>query len=285
MKEFLTTATVALFLASGMSAGASTFSFEGHDHDDGPAFHNFYGSEAEARDAGVFEDPEEFELFGTKWGSPVFGTGADVTVSYMATGTSCAVVTGCSTITSFADFMPAGWEQAVEAAFDAWEAVADISFSFVADDGAAMNSPTNSGDIRIGGFNIDGGGGVLAQAFFPPPNGASIAGDIMFDISETWDATLNAFSPTFGDFSLFQVMAHEIGHAIGLRHTQVPMSLMNAFYSENFLGLQADDIAGAVDIYGAPVVQPPQVPLPAGLPLMASGFALAGLIGMRRRAK
>ena len=122
----------------------------------------------------------------------------------------------------------------------------------------------------------------IGHGFFPPPNGVSIAGDIHFDTAETWKIGFGG-----AGFDIFTVLAHEIGHAIGLDHTAVPGSLMNAFYSEAFTGLQADDIAGAVFIYGAASGGGPGgaaiIPLPAALPLFLTGLAGLGLMRRRKR--
>jgi hypothetical protein len=40
------------------------------------------------------------------------------------------------------------------------------------------------------GNAFDGVGNVLAQAFYPPPNGDAIAGDLHFDDAETWTRDL-----------------------------------------------------------------------------------------------
>ena len=111
-----------------------------------------------------------FVLGGTvpgKWGPPVMGTGATVTWSLMGTGTSCAAEFAGCTITSFADFMPAGYLTQVSNAFAAWSAVANITFVQVADDGAAFNAATASGDIRLGGHTFDGASGILAWLPLP----------------------------------------------------------------------------------------------------------------------
>ncbi len=213
---------------------------------------------------------QNFVLGGTspgKWGSPVFGTGATVTWSLMASGIATPGDAGLTT--ALAAFMPAGFHAQIVAAFAAWSAVADITFVEVADNGLAFNAAGATGDIRIAGHTFDGPSGVLAHGFFPPNNGVSAAGDIHFDTSENWKIGFGG-----PGFSIFQVTAHEIGHAIGLNHTGVPNSLMNPFYTEAFSGPQADDIAGARFIYGAPVQANP-VPVPAGLVMGLIGAASA----------
>lgn len=209
-----------------------------------------------------------------KWGSSAMGTGATVTWSYMNTGVSCeADAVGC-TISSLASFMPLGFGAQIEAAFAAWAAVANLSFVFVAaDNGVAFDGAGTNADIRIGGHAFDGESGTLAHGFFPPNNGGTAAGDIHFDIAEDWSLTQAG-----AGIDIFTVMAHELGHALGLAHTSVAGSLMNAFYREDLVGPQADDIAGMQFIYGAAVTS--NVPEPTTLALV--GLALMGL-SLRRR--
>ena len=205
-----------------------------------------------------------------KWGDPTFGTGATVTWSYMGDGVDCSAEGAGLVCNSFASFMPAGFEAAVDAAFAAWASVANLTFMQVADGGEAFNAPGTSGDIRLGGHVFDGPSGVLAHGFYPPVNGDTAAGDIHFDSAENWK--LDWGGP---GFNIYQVLTHELGHALGLAHSDVPNSLMNPFYTEAFIGPQADDIAGMQYIYGP-------VPEPSTWALFALGVAALSLSRRRR---
>jgi hypothetical protein len=99
--------------------------------------------------------------------------------------------------------------------------------------------------------DFDGVNATLAHAFFPPPNLGAFAGDIHFDDAETW--TLNLKISDSQPIDLISVAAHEIGHSLGLAHTAVPNSLMNATYTGSHRFLGPDDIAGIQDLYGLPV--------------------------------
>lgn len=210
-----------------------------------------------------------------KWGPAALGTGATITWSLMPTGTSCAAeFAGCS-VTALASFMPAGYLTSLQSAFAAWSSVANVTFLQVPDDGAAYNAATTSGDIRIGGHVFDGPGSVLAHGYYPPNNGFTAAGDIHFDIGDTWQIGFGG-----PGFDIFQVFAHELGHALGLDHTAVPNSLMNPFYTEALSGPQADDIAGMQYLYGAAVVATPE---PGSLALLAFGLFGFALTALRKK--
>lgn len=122
----------------------------------------------------------------------------------------------------------------------------------------------------IGGFP----GGVLAHAYTPgtePFNGAggTIRGDVHFNTAYTWVDNPNASS---SQYDFYTVALHEIGHALGLGHSDVTTSVMYSCYGGGRRTLHADDIAGMQTIYG---------PVPEPATMVLAGAAL--LAGMRRR--
>lgn len=214
-----------------------------------------------------------------KWGPGVgMPSPGAATYSYMATGTSCAAESAGCTITA----VPAGLRAAIDAAFAAWSAVANITFTLVADSGAgcAFDAAGCVGDIRVGMHAFDGPFGVLAHAYYPPVNGTTAAGDLHFDVGECWETVSDGTADSC--FNIGIVAMHEIGHSIGLDHTAVPCSLMNPFYSEACGSIMPDDAAGAVAIYGPP--RTAGVPFPATLVLVGVGLLGLGVANRKRRA-
>ncbi|CAL8139128.1 unnamed protein product [Orchesella dallaii] len=135
-------------------------------------------------------------------------------------------------------------------AFALWEEV--TPFTFEPSRGEVhINIRFESGvhqDVRKYG-EFDGPGGILAHAFSPT------IGMIHFDEDEYW--TMGSSEGK----NFFQVAAHEIGHTIGLDHSEVLDSLMYPNYLRYIpdFRLHPDDIQGIQKIYGAPRHTVPEV--------------------------
>lgn len=222
-----------------------------------------------------------------RWGGDKpAGTAAAVTYSFMGSGLD---VSGTNPSIALSEFMPAGYKSEIVAAFDAWSSVAGLTFSEVDDPGVGWLTPdAYQSDIRISGAAF--GTRALARAYGPPNSGGPAAGDLQFNSTSRWKIGFDGRG-----YDIFQVAAHEIGHAIGLKHVKSRDALMRARYTQSFRGPQADDIAGARAIYGEPittqvsqvtettqVARISPVPLPAALPLLGGVLAFMGGLGWCR---
>jgi len=101
------------------------------------------------------------------------------------------------------------------------------------------------------GFPFDGLGGVIAHTFYPaPPNPEPLAGDLHLDDAESWHVGAQV--------DVFSVALHELGHALGLGHSDNPNDVMYP-YLKLVTTLADGDKTAILSMYAAQtgVVPPP----------------------------
>jgi hypothetical protein len=134
-------------------------------------------------------------------------------------------------------------------AVSAWTAAGAITFTATSNASALRTVVMkfvsgNHGDA----FPFDGPGGILAHTYYPVPvNGEPIAGDIHLDADENWHAG--------SDLDVYSVVLHELGHALGLAHSDKPGDVMYPYYRRG-MTLSANDIGAIQSLYGPPAGSP-----------------------------
>lgn len=177
-------------------------------------------------------------LTGTKWGQKGLGNpGGVVTWSIAGAGEGIGRFGNVNGRSLNPDtFLNFDYEKVISDAFAAWSSFGNIEFIRVEDGGGSAGANLVA-DIRIFFGNIPGS--IIGWAYFPTNSPSAIAGDILLD-------SLSQFNT---DRELFRgLVLHEIGHALGLDHTQAN-SIMRPIISGD--DLEADDMAGIRQIYGA----------------------------------
>lgn len=184
-----------------------------------------------------------------KWNQPRFGTGAVVRYAFATAAhndpkaINCRQIVPLDQLLRSSEVSRARFESEVRAAVAAWEAVADIDFRQVAD--------PRDADLVIGAQARPRGVAYanVSQAKGVPGQIAPItAARICFNPLVAWEVAVDGRKETY---NIRQVVAHEIGHILGLDHPGRTGELMGFAYSEESTGLQKGDIQGAVKLYGA----------------------------------
>ncbi|MFM9962824.1 MAG: beta strand repeat-containing protein [Planctomycetaceae bacterium] len=138
------------------------------------------------------------------------------------------------------------WFTLFNSVFDNYSSFSGLSYMFEPnDDRAAIPSADGQlgvrADVRIGGRNIDGNGGVLAFNYFPNTS------DMVIDTNDSVYT-----NTSMNSLILRNILAHEHGHGLGFPHV-MPVDqtkLMEPFLSTAFDGPQEDDILATNRGYG-----------------------------------
>jgi hypothetical protein len=126
----------------------------------------------------------------------------------------------------------------IQEALSKWADVTPLSFIETSTN-ADLKISWYSGD-HSDGYPFDGPHGILAHAFYPEN------GKVHFDEDELWT---DDDPPSGKDFA--SVALHELGHSLGLAHSNDPRAVMYAYYVGRRRHLKSDDINGIQFIYGS----------------------------------
>jgi len=138
------------------------------------------------------------------------------------------------------------WLPIFQQVFDRWAELSGLEYVYEPnDDGSDLASQSGQlgvrADVRIGGHLIDGNSGILAYNFYPNN------GDMVLDTDDNYYTNTSSAS-----LRLRNILAHEHGHGMGLRHVcpKDRTKIMEPYITTLIDGPQHDDILAANRHYG-----------------------------------
>lgn len=138
----------------------------------------------------------------------------------------------------------------IQASQDKWTAVCNISFVYKGETATSFSLPSSTIDgVNVIGWDPTGLTAPTAGLTQIAWNGSNTIVDSEIRLNAAYSAT---YSPA-SNFAA--TLTHEVGHSIGLDHSDVSNQVMSGPPHTAYDGLSvlgADDIAGCVHLYGAP---------------------------------
>jgi hypothetical protein len=191
-----------------------------------------------------------------KWGVAKPGTGVSLTYAVLTAKASVAGIENCRATTTIIPLLArsalsrSDFDQELSAAFGMWEKAANLHFTPTRD--------VANADIIIGAEAVADGVGytdVTSESLPGQPFDRFTKGIVCLNPDLRWkvDASKSAGvgKKDQKTYRLRIVLAHEIGHVLGLDHPSPHGELMAFEYDNAVSGLQPGDIAGIIELYGS----------------------------------
>jgi hypothetical protein len=184
-----------------------------------------------------------------KWGTPSFGTPAEITYGFAdrrfeySDAINCGVIAPLDELLRTSKLTRRQFIDNVQSAFAMWQSVANVSFRYTDDAAHAqilIGAQGNPRGIAFANVWHDGSGHTNRMATITQAT-------VCLNPLITWKA---ASDGKLDSYHLRHVIAHEVGHTIGLDHPGRTGQLMGYRYSEDTSRLGQGDVEGAVTLYG-----------------------------------
>lgn len=163
---------------------------------------------------------------------------------------------------------PEGVDAAIAKAFGYWQSVLpDVTFVPVPDSAGGVHADIEIRFVHpadaVSSFHFDqtsqvdqanpaSEGQIIAHAYYPLAENGTLAGNVYFnealDEGRWWSLVADGEAAP-GAIDLVTVAVHEIGHALGLGHSEIDASLMYPYYLGPRAALHPQDIEQVKAIY------------------------------------